>query len=71
MKITLINVIIFRSNIKFIGFFFRKLHCIHSNYLLFIILSILIVLCLLVKHIKIDFWVIKFSEMPLTNFAII
>lgn len=70
VKIGLIDVVVFGTNEESIGFFLGELHGIHSNHSLIIVLSIL---CShsLIKHIKVDLWIVELSKMPLANLAII
>ena len=67
VKISLINIVIFGTDVKFVCFIFRKLHRIHSDLSLFSLLA-----CLdLIKQIEADLWVTKLTKMPLAYLTII
>lgn len=67
VKIGLINIVIFGTDVKFVCFIFRKFHGIHSDLSLFGLLARLD----LVKQIKADLWVTELTKMPLAYLTII
>ena len=67
VKICLINIIVFSSNIKLISFFLWEFHCIDSDHGLLILLRSL----LLVEKVHMHLGVAQFAEMPLADFTVV
>lgn len=67
VKISLINIVIFGTDVKFVCFIFRKLHRIDSDLSLFGLLARLD----LIKQIEADLWVTELAKMPLAYLTII
>ena len=70
VKIRLINIVIFCSNIKLIWLFFREFHGVYTDQGLLIILSVGWTTWL-IEHIEINLWIIQLTKMPLADLAVV